>query len=82
MNANIVYRDIDDKELISFCMNNITENVKLILGVFVDTDGKVKVAKESYPDLVKLYLEAGAMTNGVFDILIDADFPAQTDTLM
>ena len=82
MIENIVYRDIDDKSLISFCLNNLTNRAKFVLGIFVDTDGVVKIEKERYPELVAFYLEAGAVSNGKFNLKLDFELPLETNRVM
>jgi len=69
----INYRDIHDDGLISFCTKNLTPNALIVLGVFVDTDGAVKVATDQYSYLITLYLEIGAQTGGNFNGQLDFD---------
>jgi hypothetical protein len=87
-NNEIKYRDLEDDGLISFCTNNLSPNALVVLGVFIDTDGTVKVDAEQYTYLVTLYLEVGAQTGGKFegvlDFTVDDTYSTQakTDTLM
>jgi hypothetical protein len=71
MDSEILYRDLHDNGLISFCKNNLAPNAVYVLGVFVDTDGIVKVDTKQYPYLVQLYLELGAQTCGKFNGKLD-----------
>jgi hypothetical protein len=82
-NRDIVYRDLEDKHLISFCENNMTENAYLVLGVFRDTDGKWKVENENYAYLVKVFFEAKIASGGMLNGKIDFKFKQnQTDSVM
>ena len=84
----VLYRDIFDEGLITFCINNLSPYAKIVLGVFIDTDGKVKVDQKQYAYLVQLYLEVGSQTNGEFNGILDFDVGthpttnSETDTLM
>ncbi len=87
----IKYHDVLDAGLISFCKNNLSPNALVILGVFIDSDGTVKVDTEQYAYLVQLYLEIGARTGGEFNGVLDFDLGdgpsairpgAETDTLL
>lgn len=70
-NNEINYRDLSDDGLISFCTNNLTPNALVVLGVFIDTDGTIKVDTDQYAYLVQLYLEIGAQTGGKFNGQLD-----------
>jgi hypothetical protein len=73
MDNEIIYRDIEDDGLISFCQKNLTHRAKEFLGVIEDTDGTTKVAKENYPYLVQMYLEVGAVSSGDFNGMLDIE---------
>jgi len=83
MHNEIIYRDIEDDKLISFCKNNLTHRAKVFLGVIEDTDGTTKVAKENYPYLIQMYLEVGAVSSGEFNgkLDIETEIP-QSNVLM
>lgn len=89
MDNEINYRDIHDDGLISFCTSNLTPNALIVLGVFIDTDGTIKVDTKQYAYLIQLYLEIGAQTGGKFNGQLDfnlgglsAHDSAETDMLM
>jgi len=73
MDNEIIYRDIEDDGLISFCRKNLTHRAKEFLGVIEDTDGTTKVSKENYPYLVQMYLEVGAVSSGEFNGMLDIE---------
>ena len=73
MDNEIIYRDIEDDGLISFCQKNLTHRAKVFLGVIEDTDGTTKVSKENYPYLVQMYLEVGAVSSGEFNGMLDIE---------
>jgi len=81
MPNEILYRDLTDEGLISFCHNNLTHRAQVHLGVIVDTDGSTKVVNENYPYLVQLYLEVGAASIGSFEGTLDIEPPQAQNSL-
>lgn len=81
MDYDITYRDIEENRLISFCENNLTDNARLIIGVFRDTDGVWKVDSNNYAYLVKCYFEAQIVSKGKLNGKVDFQMKPQTDIL-
>lgn len=79
MPNTITYRDIDEERLVDFCENNLTDNARLVIGVFIDTDGVWKVDDTNYAYLVKCYFEAQIISKGKLDGKVDFQMPPQTD---
>ena len=80
MPANsISYRDIEDQSLIDFCENNLTDNARLVIGVFRDTDGVWKVDGVNYAYLVKCFFEAQIVSKGKLNGKVDFIMKPQTD---
>jgi hypothetical protein len=80
MQANsITYRDIDEADLIKFCENNLTDNARLVIGVFLDTDGVWKVDGSNYAYLVKCFFEAQMISKGKLNGKVDFIMKPQTD---
>jgi hypothetical protein len=74
----IVYKDIKDSGLSLFCKNNLSENAKFLFGVFIDTDGTVKIEKKNYTTIVDIYLKIGATSAGKFDGILDIELKNNT----
>lgn len=70
-NSEILYRELDDKYLLDFCYNNMTQSARDFYGVFEDSDGKMKVISTQYAELVRVYVEVGAHTKGQYDGMLD-----------
>jgi len=78
---NITYRDIDEERLVNFCENNLTDNARLVIGVFRDTDGVWKVDDNNYAYLVKCYFEAQIVSKGKLNGKVDFKISAPTGTV-
>lgn len=81
MHNDITYRDIEEDRLIRFCENNLTDNARLIIGVFQDVDGVWKVESCNYAYLVKCFFEAQIVTKGLLNGKVDFILRPQTDTV-
>lgn len=77
----ITYRDIDEDRLVNFCEDNLTDNARLVIGVFRDTDGVWKVDATNYAYLVKCYFEAQIVSRGKLNGKVDFEMGPQTDTI-
>ena len=81
MDIIITYRDIDEDRLVDFCENNLTDNARLVIGVFRDTDGVWKVDDDNYAYLVKCYFEAQIVSKGKLNGKVDFQTKPQTDII-
>jgi len=75
---SIDYRTLDDKRLIGFCETNLTENAKMVLGVFQDVDGTWKIENSNYAYLVRCFFEAQILTKGALDGQLDFELRIKT----
>jgi len=79
MDDTITYRDVDEDSLVNFCENNLTDNARLVIGVFKDTDGVWKVDSSNYAYLVKCFFEAQIISKGKLNGRVDFQMAPQTD---
>ena len=79
---DIIYRDVNDNSLVKFCENNLTDNARIVIGVFQDTDGVWKVDSSNYAYLVKCYFEAQIVTKGQMNGKLDFIMRPSTNSIM